>query len=64
MMVEAGLLDMLRRTHRHPILVEDDVVGEAGVVLPGDGVALGDGHRLGVELQAACMVQYINGAHE
>jgi len=36
------------------ILIEDDVVGEAGVVHPGNGIALGDGHGGGVEDKSTC----------
>lgn len=36
------------------ILIEHNVVGEASVIHPGDGVALGDGDGCGVEDQSTC----------
>ncbi len=39
---------------RDGILIEDDVVGETGVISPGNGVTLGDGNSGGVEDQGTC----------
>lgn len=41
-------------TRGNGILIEDDVVREAGVVHPGNGIALGDGHGGGVENKSSC----------
>ncbi len=43
------------------ILIEDDVVGETGVVSPGNGVTLGDGNSGRVEDQSTC--KYRNKKH-
>lgn len=41
-------------SHRHFVLVEHNVVGEASVVDEGHGLALGNGQGGGLEHQGAC----------